>query len=59
VAGQRELAPPSKFSKLGGFRNKVFITDGIYMHPHAHGMERPHSKDTNRKTIVLDFAGQQ
>src|ERR1700683_1398570 len=24
VAGQRELAPPSKFSKEGGFRNKVF-----------------------------------
>src|SRR5215469_14787782 len=24
VAGQRELAPPSKFSNDGGFRNKVF-----------------------------------
>src|ERR1700722_6665000 len=24
VAGQRELAPPSKFSKEGGFRNSVF-----------------------------------
>src|SRR5579859_1951691 len=24
VAGQRELAPPSKFSKDGGFRNNVF-----------------------------------
>jgi hypothetical protein len=29
VAGQRELAPPSKFLKLGGFNNRVFITDGI------------------------------
>jgi hypothetical protein len=24
VAGQRELAPPSKFSNDGGLRNKVF-----------------------------------
>jgi hypothetical protein len=24
VAGQRELAPPSKFSNDGGFRNSVF-----------------------------------
>jgi hypothetical protein len=24
VAGQRELAPPSKFSKEGGFRKSVF-----------------------------------
>src|ERR1700726_2117760 len=32
VAGHRELAPPSKFSKLGGFINKVFITSGI-LHP--------------------------
>jgi hypothetical protein len=30
VAGQREPAPPSNFSKLGGFRNKVFITDAIF-----------------------------
>src|ERR1700719_4948501 len=29
VAGHRELAPPSKFSKLGGFNNSVFITSGI------------------------------
>jgi hypothetical protein len=29
VAGQREPAPPSNFSKLGGFNNSVFITDGI------------------------------
>src|ERR1700719_2371062 len=28
VAGHRELAPPSKFSKLGGFNSKVFITSG-------------------------------
>src|ERR1700687_4672253 len=34
VAGQRELAPPSKFSKLGGFNNNVFITSGI-LHPQA------------------------
>jgi hypothetical protein len=32
VAGHRELAPPSKFSKLGGFNSKVFITSGI-LHP--------------------------
>src|SRR5277367_5862611 len=32
VAGHRELAPPSKFSKLGGFNSKVFITSGI-RHP--------------------------
>src|SRR5277367_4037141 len=32
VAGQRELAPPSKFSKLGGFNSNVFITSGIH-HP--------------------------
>jgi hypothetical protein len=24
VAGQRELAPPSKFSNDGGFKNNVF-----------------------------------
>jgi hypothetical protein len=24
VAGQRELAPPSNFSKEGGFKNSVF-----------------------------------
>src|SRR6266478_1972594 len=29
VAGHRELAPPSKFSKLGGFNRTVFITSGI------------------------------
>src|SRR5271155_1704456 len=32
VAGQRELAPPSKFSKLGGFSSNVFKTSGI-LHP--------------------------
>src|SRR6266481_7748893 len=32
VAGHRELAPPSKFSKLGGFNSNVFITSGI-LHP--------------------------
>src|SRR5271168_5293963 len=32
VAGHRELAPPSKFSKLGGFSNSVLITSGI-LHP--------------------------
>jgi hypothetical protein len=29
VAGQRELAPPSKFSKEGGFRKSVFKGMGI------------------------------
>src|SRR5271156_1705762 len=33
VAGQREPAPPSNFSKLGGFRNNVFITDAMYYYP--------------------------
>src|SRR5215831_9520758 len=32
VAGHRELAPPSKFSKLGGFNRIVFSTSGI-LHP--------------------------
>src|SRR5215470_17943243 len=32
VAGHRELAPPSKFSKLGGFSRIVFNTSGI-LHP--------------------------
>src|SRR6266403_661932 len=32
VAGHRELAPPSKFSKLAGFNNTVFITSDIH-HP--------------------------
>src|ERR1700722_7516432 len=31
VAGQRELAPPSKFSKLGGFNSSVFKTSGIML----------------------------
>src|SRR5215471_2420846 len=34
VAGQRELAPPSKFSKLGGFNNNVLNTSGI-LHPQS------------------------
>src|SRR5215831_11169946 len=29
VAGQREPAPPSNCSKLGGFIKSVFITDGM------------------------------
>src|SRR4029077_10570044 len=33
VAGQRDPAPPSNFSKLGGFKNSVFITDGINCYP--------------------------
>src|SRR6478752_10765704 len=36
VAGQRELAPPSKFSNDGGFRNKVLrgiFVQGLYYHP--------------------------
>src|SRR5258708_3106500 len=32
VAGHRELAPPSNFSKLGGFNSTVFITSDIH-HP--------------------------
>src|ERR1700756_2128686 len=36
VAGHRELAPPSKFSKLGGFNSNVFITSGI-LHPQSSG----------------------
>src|SRR2546425_11262960 len=30
VAGQRELAPPSKFLKLGGFNRSVFIIFLVY-----------------------------
>src|ERR1051326_7350086 len=36
VAGQRELAPPSKFSNDGGFRNNVFkgiFVQRLYYHP--------------------------
>src|SRR5579859_3028034 len=36
VAGQRELAPPSKFSNDGGFRNNVFkgiLIQRLYYHP--------------------------
>jgi hypothetical protein len=29
VAGQRAPAPPSKFSKLGGFRKSVFIAEDM------------------------------
>src|SRR5579872_7617283 len=29
VAGQRDPAPPSNLSKLGGFKNSVFIADDI------------------------------
>jgi hypothetical protein len=36
VAGHRELAPPSKFSKLGGFNKTVFITSDIH-HPQVSG----------------------
>src|SRR6266403_432595 len=46
VAGQRELAPPSKFSKLGGFISNVFITSGI-LHP-----QTSHNKIVRPKSLV-------
>jgi hypothetical protein len=47
VAGHRELAPPSKFSKLGGFNSNVFITSGI-LHP-----QPSHSKPENAETLLF------
>jgi hypothetical protein len=38
VAGHRELAPPSKFSKLGGFNSKVFKKSGI-LHPQCSSVQ--------------------
>src|SRR5712664_3746778 len=43
VAGHRELAPPSKFSKLGGFNSNVFITSGI-LHPLPSGYKLGYAK---------------
>src|SRR6266849_5009229 len=48
VAGHRELAPPSKFSKLGGFNNNVFITSGI-LHPQS-----SRSKSENAGSLVFN-----
>src|ERR1700691_148426 len=41
VAGQREPAPPSNFSKLGGFTSKVFITDDMYHPPSTANRPQP------------------
>ena len=51
MAGQREPAPPSNFSKLGGFRNRVFITEGIY------GSPPQNFALTEPALILLSFAG--
>src|SRR2546427_13025214 len=48
VAGHRELAPPSKFSKLGGFNSNVFITSGI-IHP-----QPLRSKSENAGSLVFN-----
>src|SRR6516225_1620411 len=70
VAGHRELAPPSKFSKLGGFSNKVFITSGI-QHPQCstrdvlfgqffwaehRGKAHPGFDDTRPSARCLDYS---
>src|SRR5271154_1590314 len=49
VAGQREPAPPSNFSKLGGFRSRVFITDGMY------GIPLRTSNNSSRNTHSTAF----
>src|SRR5689334_14405243 len=46
VAGQRELAPPSKFSNEGGFRNRVF--NGMLQFQLYHP-ENPISPSPNKK----------
>src|SRR5580698_6636091 len=43
VAGQREPAPPSNFSKLGGFKNNVFIADDMNSPPQELRTATPHA----------------
>src|ERR1700675_3226907 len=57
VAGQREPAPPSNFSKLGGFRNKVFITDAIFTLTPSGFKTRPDYSSLSRASSLLDFDG--
>src|SRR4029077_4987976 len=54
VAGQRDPAPPSNFSKLGGFKKNVFITDGINPSPLRTYTEL--WPENYKQFILLDFA---
>src|SRR5580658_5273612 len=57
VAGQREPAPPSNFSKLGGFRNNVFITDAMFTVTPS-GLERGLiASNGSQAPSLLDFDG--
>src|SRR6266852_6078653 len=60
VAGHRELAPPSKFSKLGGFNSNVFITSGI-LHPQLRLVRscRPSGRRRAQRRICLRGAPQR
>jgi len=55
VAGQREPAPPSNFSKLGGFNNNVFITDAMYYDPLRASRKTYELQPNYRASILLDF----
>src|SRR5277367_4332720 len=58
VAGQREPAPPSNFSKLGGFKNNVFITDAIYYDPLRASQKTYELEPNSEALILLDFHSQ-
>src|SRR5437868_15331469 len=57
VAGQRELAPPSKFLKLGGFNRSVFITE-VNGTPHSQGNQpQKAQKLKNNFVTLVPFCG--
>src|SRR5580704_7474077 len=58
VAGQREPAPPSNFSKLGGFNNNVFITDAMYYNPLRASKKTYELQPNYQASILLDFHSQ-
>src|SRR5580700_5134793 len=58
VAGQREPAPPSNFSKLGGFNNNVFITDAMYYNPLRASNKTYEPQPDHQVSILLDFHSQ-
>src|SRR5580693_5004112 len=58
VAGQREPAPPSNFSKLGGFNNNVFITDAMYNYPLRASQKTYKLRPNLQRPILLDFRTQ-
>src|SRR5580658_944260 len=58
VAGQREPAPPSNFSKLGGFNNNVFIADAMYYNPLRASKKTYELQPDYQAPILLDFHSQ-